>query len=83
MRLTASPGIIVYKKKLDFWSYFQLKFEIFSKSLLFRILKLFQNPAILLIYYFKKNPVTSIQENYIYFMKTTNEWVVFDIRFRD
>ena len=43
MHLTVSPGLIVHRKNLDFfrqyfWSYVQLKFENFSKTLLFECL---------------------------------------------
>ena len=52
-----------------------MKFENFSKTLLFEFFKLFHNPAILLIN-FKRTQRISIQANFSYFKKITNEWIV-------
>ena len=49
-----------------FWRNFQLKFENFSKTLLFCQFIIFKRAQC---------TRTSISSNYIYFMKTTNEWI--------
>ena len=60
-------------KNLDFfqiiftWSYVKVKFENFSKTLLFCLFNIF-----------KRTHGTSIPLNYIYFITTTNEWIVRD-----
>ena len=51
----------------------QLKFENFSKTLLFEFLSYFAYS-----FFFKRAHETNIPSNYIYFMKTTNEWMVGD-----
>ena len=58
-----------------------MKFENFSKTLLglFEFLSLSKTLLFCSFIIFKGTHGTSIQTNYTYFTKTTNEWVVCDI----
>ena len=84
MHLTVSPGSIVHKK-MDFldniiiWSYVHLKFENFSKTLLFEFLNFSKTLLFCSFITFKRTQGTEIASKYIYFTKTTNMWIVCDI----
>ena len=64
MRLTVSPGTIIDKKNLDFFSDNFL--ELYKPAIC--IFKLFQNPAILLIHFFFKKPREQVYHKIILFL---------------
>ena len=84
MRLTVSPGLIVHPKigiffRLNFWSYVQLKFENFFKTLLFEFLSFSNTLLFCSFIILKRAHEANIPSSYIYCMKTTNEQIVGDI----
>ena len=76
MHLSGSPGLTVFKNLVIFLELHLIKIRKLFKTLLFEFLSFSKTLLFCSFIIFKGTHGTSIPSNCIYFMKTTNEWVL-------